>query len=99
MGGNLWYNKARKLVKMNNFVDRDKTILSKQCKFTELSKVKENIYVLFQKFCATNGYSLNVVRQGLQILIFNRSNLSSKSTLDYCCKQCIEMNVCLEAKN
>ena len=82
---------------MKNFVDRDRTIL--KCKFTELSKIKENVYVLFQKFWSTNIYSLNVVRQGLQILIFNRSNLSSKSTLDYCCKQCIEMDVCLEAKS
>ena len=27
MGGNLWYNEARKLVKMKNFVDRDRAIL------------------------------------------------------------------------
>lgn len=44
MGGNLWYNEARKLVKMKNFVDRDRAIL--KCKFTELSKVKKNVCAL-----------------------------------------------------
>ena len=96
MRGNVWYKKARKSVKMKNFMGRDKTSLSKQYKFTELSKVKENIYVLFQKFCSTNVYSFSVVRQGLQILIFNRSNLSSKSTLDYYWKQ---WNECLFGSN
>lgn len=56
--------RVRKLVKMKNFVDRDRAIL--KCKFTELPKVKENACAL-RKFCSTNIYSLNVVRQGLQI--------------------------------
>lgn len=39
MEGNLWYNKARKLVNMKNFMNRERTIL--KSKLTEPSKFKD----------------------------------------------------------
>lgn len=46
--------------------------------------------------CALSKVSfcfLNLVRHGLQTVIFNMPDLSSESTLDYCCNQCIEVTV------